>query len=454
MEFILSVFQFIQGLGVAVVMPIVIFILGLCFKTGVGKSLRAGLTVGVGFIGLNLVINSLLGTSLSPAVQEMVTRFGLNLSTIDVGWPASAAIAMGSTVGLIIIPLGLVVNILMLMTNTTQTVDVDIWDYWHFAFTGALVAIVTDNMTLGIIAAVINMVIVMVLGDVTAPEVEKSLGLPGVSLPHGFTTAYAPIAIVINGLIDKIPGINKIDINMDEAQKRFGVFGEPILIGSVLGIVIGMLAGYDVTKVLTLGVSLGAVLVLIPKMAALLMEGLIPISDAASEFIQKHFQNRGKIYIGLDSAVGVGHPVTMAISFILVPLLIFLAVVLPGNTVLPFADLAVIPWMFVLITPIVKENGFRGLIVGIVVLVVGLWIATDLALFITIAAKNVNFQMPEGATLISSICDGANPLTWVLVRLHNFGYVGTGIGAVIAIAMALWNRTRIKKEAQLLHAND
>ena len=454
MEFILSVFQFIQGLGVAVVMPIVIFILGLCFKTGVGKSLRAGLTVGVGFIGLNLVINSLLGTSLSPAVQEMVTRFGLNLSTIDVGWPASAAIAMGSTVGLIIIPLGLVVNILMLMTNTTQTVDVDIWDYWHFAFTGALVAIVTDNMTLGIIAAVINMVIVMVLGDVTAPEVEKSLGLPGVSLPHGFTTAYAPIAIVINGLIDKIPGINKIDINMDEAQKRFGVFGEPILIGSVLGIVIGVLAGYDVTKVLTLGVSLGAVLVLIPKMAALLMEGLIPISDAASEFIQKHFQNRGKIYIGLDSAVGVWHPVTMAISFILVPLLIFLAVVLPGNTVLPFADLAVIPWMFVLITPIVKENGFRGLIVGIVVLVVGLWIATDLAPFITIAAKNVNFQMPEGATLISSICDGANPLTWVLVRLHNFGYVGTGIGAVIAIAMALWNRTRIKKEAQLLHAND
>ena len=258
MDAVISVFQFIQGLGVAVVMPIIIFILGLCFKTGVGKSLRAGLTVGVGFIGLNLVINSLLGTSLSPAVQEMVSRFGLNLSTIDVGWPASAAIAMGSTVGLIIIPLGIVVNMVMLFTNTTQTVDVDIWDYWHFAFTGALVAIVTDNMTLGIIAAVVNMVIVMVLGDVTAPEVEKSLGLPGVSLPHGFTTAYAPIAIIINAIIDKIPGINKIDINMDEAQKRFGVFGEPILIGSVLGIGIGLLAGYDVTKVLTLGVSLGA----------------------------------------------------------------------------------------------------------------------------------------------------------------------------------------------------
>ena len=218
-----------------------------------------------------------------------------------------------------------------------------------------------------------------------------------------------------------------------------------------MGIVIGIIAGYDVTNVLTLGVSLGAVLVLIPKMAALLMEGLIPISDAASEFIQERFQNRGKIYIGLDSAIGVGHPVTLAISFILVPTLIFLAVVLPGNTVLPFADLAVIPWMFVLITPIVKENGFRGLIVGLVVLVFGLWIATDLAPMITTAAKNVNFQMPEGASQISSICDGANPLTWVLVRLNGLGYIGTGIGAAVALVMAIWNRNRIKKEASQLH---
>lgn len=459
MDGILGIFTFIQGLGVSVVMPIVICILGVVLGSGFGKSLRAGLTVGVGFIGLNLVINSLLGTSLAPAVQQMVERFGLHLSVIDVGWPAAAAIAMGSTVGLIIIPLGLVVNIVMLLTNTTQTVDVDIWDYWHFAFTGALVAILTDSMPLGVIAAVINMVIIMVLGDYTAPEVEKSLDLPGVSLPHGFTAAYAPIAMLFNWIIDKIPGLNKIDINMDTVQKKFGVFGEPILVGTVLGFIIGALAYWDssdiaasITQIMTLGVSLGAVLVLIPKMAALLMEGLLPISDAASEFIQKRFKNRGKIYIGLDSAVGVGHPVTLAISFVLVPMMIFLAVVMPGNQVLPFADLAVVPWMFVLITPIVKENGFRGILIGIIVLAVGLLIATDLAPMITQAAINVNFEMPAGATMISSICDGANPLTWIIVRLHDFGYIGTAITGAVAVAMAIWNRMRIKKEAALLHA--
>lgn len=461
MDAFLGFFSFIQGLGVSVMMPIVLTILGCILGAGFGKSLRAGLTVGVGFIGLGLVINSLLGTTLSPAVQEMVNRFGLSLTVVDVGWPAAAAIAMGSTVGLIIIPLGLVVNIVMLLTNTTQTVDVDIWDYWHFAFTGALVSIVTNSYVFGIIAAILNMIVIMVLGDYTAPLVEESLQMPGVSLPHGFTTAYAPIAMLFNWIFDKIPGVRDIDINTDTLQKKFGVFGEPILVGTVIGLVIGVLAYWDggnvaasITKVLSLGVSLGAVLVLIPKMAALLMEGLLPISDAASTFVNKHFKNRGKIYIGLDSAVGVGHPVTLAISFILVPLCIFLAVILPGNKALPFADLAVIPWMFVLITPVVRNNGFRGIFIGLIVLTVGLYIATDLSPLITTAASNVQFDM-GGAAAISSICDGANPLTWLIVRI---GGIANGLGLAIigiaTLALAIWNKRRIHKEALELHTSD
>lgn len=453
MDFILSIFAYIQGLGASVVMPIIIAIMGMILGAGIGKSIRAGLTVGIGFIGLNLVIGA-MSSNLGPAVVRMVEIYGLKLSVIDVGWPAAAAIALGSTVGIMIIPIGLIVNIIMLLTNTTQTVDIDIWDYWHFAFTGALVAILTGNQLFGIIAAVLNMIIVMVIGDYTAPQVEESLGLPGVSLPHGFTGAYAPIAMLFNKIFDMIPGVRDIDINMEKAQQRFGVFGEPIIVGTVLGLFIGIIAKYEIPQILLLGITLGGVLVLIPKMAALLMEGLIPISDAGSEFIQKRFSNRGKIYIGLDSAVGVGHPITLSISLILVPLTVFLAVIIPGNKVLPFADLAVIPWMFVLITPIVKGNGFRGLIIGIVVIAVGLLIATDLSPMITEAARNVQFTMPEGATAISSICDGANPLTWIIVRLHNFGIIGTAIVAVIALGLAFWNRARIIKEAKILHQNN
>lgn len=450
MDAVLKVFSFIQGLGPSVMMPIIIFIMGVCLRAKVGNAIRAGLTVGVGFIGLNLVIG-MMSDSLGPSVQAMSARFGLSLSVIDVGWPAAAAIAFASTVGTIIIPVCLVVNIIMLVTNTTQTVDIDIWDYWHFAFTGALVAILTGSQIYGILAAVLNMVIVMVIGDITAPGLEEYNGLPGISLPHGFTTAFVPGAIILNKIIDLIPGLNKVDINMEKIQKRFGVFGEPILVGSVLGILIGALAGYEIGGVLTLGITLGAVLVLIPKMAAMLMEGLLPISDAASEFIEKRFSNRGKIYIGLDSAVGIGHPTTLAVALILVPLTVFLAVVLPGNQVLPFADLAVIPFMFVLIIPVVKNNGFRALVIGIFTIATGLWIATDLAPMITQAALNANFKMPEGAAQISSICDGANPLTWAIVRLNGFGVIGMVIVAAIAVGLAVYNRARIIKEAKTAH---
>lgn len=452
MQTIINVFSYINSLGASVMMPIILTIIGVVLGAKFGKALRGGLTVGIGFIGLNLV-TGLMGENLAPAVQQMAQRFGLALSTVDIGWPAASAIAFGTTIGLIIIPIGLIVNIVMLLTNTTQTLDVDIWNYWHFAFTGSLIYSLTGNFAYGVIAAILNMMIVMVIGDYTAPKVEETLGMPGVSIPHGFTAAFVPIAVVVDKIIDLIPGVKNINVDIEKLQKRFGVFGEPMLVGTVLGIVIAALAGNNVQSVLQIGVTLGAVMVLIPKMAALLMEGLMPISDAAQEFVSSKFANRGKIYIGLDSAVGVGHPVCLTVSLILVPLAVFLAVILPGNTVLPMTDLSVLPYMFVLIVPLVGGNGFRALITGIVCLVGGLYISTNLAPSITAVAKSINFAIPKGAATISSICDGANPLSWILVKAHSIGSIGVIIAVAVAVGLALMNRKRIIKEAKELRAD-
>ncbi|MPW26994.1 PTS galactitol transporter subunit IIC [Alkalibaculum sp. M08DMB] len=448
MNYIVDFFSILSDLGASVMMPIIITIFALVLGSSFGKAVRAGLTVGVGFIGLNMVIG-LLGSNLGPAAQQMVENIGLNLNVIDVGWPSAAAIAFGTKVGAFMIPVGLLVNIVMLVTNTTETIDVDIWDYWHFAFTGSLVAIATGSVAWGIYAAVINMVIIMVIADVTAPLFEKYNDLPGISLPHGFSAAFAPIAWVINKLIDMIPGLNKIDIDAKKMENKLGVFGEPLLIGTIIGLIIAILAygigAYD--KYLSVAITMGASLVLIPKMAAMLMEGLMPVSDAAQEFIQKKFSNREKIYIGLDSAVALGHPVTLSVSLILVPITILLALIVPGNQVIPFADLAVIPFALVFVVPICKGNAFRTLIVGIVIMAMGLLIATSLAPLHTQAAIEAAFDMPEGVTLISSICDGANPIPWLFVKgfelLNNVG--SAIVFGVIAIAMAIWNRARILK---------
>jgi PTS system galactitol-specific IIC component len=440
----MEIINFIVGLGPSVMMPIIITLLGLVMGAGFGKALRAGLTVGVGFIGLNLVIG-LLGGNLGPAVQQMVTNFGLSLTVIDVGWPAAAAIAFASRVGAVIIPIALAVNVVMILTKTTQTVNIDVWNFWHYAFTGALVTFATDSFVFGVVAAIIQAVMTLVLADWTAKGVEEQLGLKGVSIPHGLSVAFVPVALVINKILDYIPGVNNIKIDADMVQKRFGLFGEPILVGTVLGALIGVAAGYPVGGVLNLAIIMGATLVLIPRMAGLLMEGLLPISDAAAEFVEKRLKTNTKIYIGLDAAVGIGHPTTLAVSLILVPLSVLIAVVLPGNNFLPFADLAVLPFLFVLVVPITKGDLFRTLIVGLFIVVTGLWIASDIAPLLTAAAIDAQFTMPVGATLISSIADGASPLSWAFVKLFELRYVGIAVLAVIAAGMAYLNRVRILK---------
>lgn len=451
MELVVKIFDIIKAPGATVMMPVVICIFSLCMGVKFGKALRAGLLVGVGFVGLNTLIG-MMGGELAPAVQAMVENYGFTLDAVDIGWVPSSAIAFASTIGTIIIPLGLLVNVVMLLTNTTQTINVDIWNYWHFAFTGAMVQSLTGSMAMGVAAAALNMVIVMVIADRTAPGVEEYNGLPGVSIPMGFAAAFAPIAAVVNKIIDLIPGLRDIKIDMEKLQSRLGVFGEPVLIGTVFGLVIGVLAGYDWAKVLQTAVALGASLVLIPKMAAVLMEGLLPLSDATQVFIEKHFKNRGKVYVGLDSAVGIGHPVCMTCALVLVPLSILIAVILPGNRVLPFADLSVLPHVFVLTIAITHADFFRSMIIGVCSLVVMMYCGTNLVpLLMQTAAVADPATYGNYAGAFSSICDGCNPLTWAMVKLADFQWIGIAIIAVIGIALALWNRKHIKAESAALH---
>ena len=80
----MSVLQYILDLGSSVVMPLIITILGLILGQKFSKAFRSGMTIGIGFIGINLVIG-LMGDFVSPAAQAMTQRFGMNLSVIDVG---------------------------------------------------------------------------------------------------------------------------------------------------------------------------------------------------------------------------------------------------------------------------------------------------------------------------------------------------------------------------------
>ena len=128
MEFIKSIFDYISGLGNYVVIPIMITIVGLIVRLKFPKALKAGVTVGIGLIGLDMILN-LLWTYVSPVANIFVEKFNLNLNTVDIGWSAAAGLAFSTTVGSFIIPFIILVNVILLMLKLTRTINIDIWNY-------------------------------------------------------------------------------------------------------------------------------------------------------------------------------------------------------------------------------------------------------------------------------------------------------------------------------------
>lgn len=418
MSIFYAIFNTIMDAGATVMLPIIITIIGLIFGVKLAKAFRSGLTIGIGFAGINLVIN-MMKSNLGPAAQAMVDNFGIKLDVLDVGWGAIAAVTWSSPIIALLIFAILITNIVMLAIKATDTLDVDIWNYHHMAIVGIMVYYVTKSIPLGILATVIMAVITFKLSDWTAPLVEDYFGIPGVSLPTMSALSSVIIAAPLNWLLDRIPGMKKANLSVKNAQKYLGFFGEPMILGLLLGCIIGALARYDVSQILSLGVSMAAVMILIPKMTSLFMEGLMPISEAAKNFTQKKFKGR-KFLIGLDVAVVVGNPDVITTSLIVIPLTILMAAILPGNRMLPFADLAVVTFRVALVVAITRGNLLKNIIMGLVCTSAILYAGTITAPVLTELATSVGLDIAADGSFISSFA--ATSLTVSFLVYESFIY--------------------------------
>lgn len=414
MKVLSDVVQSIINVGPSVMLPIIIFIVGLIFRVKPGKALTSGITVGIGMIGINLVIN-LLTTSVGPAAQAMVKRFGFHLTIIDAGWPAVSAGTWAQPISAIMIPIILVVNVGLILLNLTKTLDIDIWNYWHMIAAAATAYVVTKNWWFAILCGIIYEIAVLIIADKTAPKVAEFYGLDGISFPTGSAAAYGLLGIPIGWVVSKIPGIRKWDVDPQTIQKRFGVFGEPMVMGIVIGMLLAALGGYSVPNILKLGMSMGGVMFLMPRMVKILMEGLIPIQEGAQKLLQEKYGKR-KIYLGMDAALSTGSPATLATGLLMVPITLFLAIILPGNRVLPFGDLATIPFFAALIVPSRKGNIVHSVLSATIVMVFALLMATDFGPTLTSMMHGI-VAFPKGASEVTNLDTGGNILNWLILKL-------------------------------------
>jgi PTS system galactitol-specific IIC component len=431
--FLVSIGDVLNSLGPLIVLPIVIAILGLALGQKWDSAIRSGLMTAVAFVGIFLTVG-LLGDSVSTIGQAFAEHTGTGLNIIDIGWPAAAALAFATPVGNLIIPIGIVLNIVLLVLGLTRTLDVDIWNFWHMAFVGAIVQFVTGSFALGLYAAALSLVIALFLADWSAPLIQKYFKLPGVSIPHLQSAGYMMLAVPFALLFNRIPALKRLHLDPDTTRRRLGLLGEPLMLGLIIGFLLALLAGQAFTDVLLTAVNIAAVMVLIPRMVSILVEALSPVAEAARNFMTARFAGR-PFHIGLDSAVLIGNSSVISAGLLMVPVEIGLALLLAplGNRTLPFIDLADGVFVAAMLAPLVAGDVLLTVLLGAIVMGIGLIFTTLLAPAVTAMVTSGGtalVELPANYAQYTVMSDAAVPVSYGLYYLFT-------TPVVIAIVISL-----------------
>jgi PTS system galactitol-specific IIC component len=271
-------------------------IMGLIVRMKPKDAISSGILLGVAFSGMSMLIDY-MSSLIQPVGQAMLERLGINLPILDGGWTTMAAIAWSWPFAVLVFPLMIGINIIMLMANKTETFNADLWNVWGKIFTAIGVVGITGSVPLAFVIAAIQIVFELKAADLFKDEIGELTGIPGVTCTHKmiFLTA---IFYPIDKLLRKIPALNH-KADADALKEKVGIFAENHVLGFILGCLFGLLGGYDVPSILTLGIKAAMCLTLFPVISKYFMEALSPISEAVSDFMHEKFAGR-ELVVGLD----------------------------------------------------------------------------------------------------------------------------------------------------------
>ncbi len=419
-----KVIKYLIDIGPVIIIPCLLLLLGFFSTRNVLKNLKNCLYIFLGMVGVSLLL-TIFVNFFEPLTNTILINSLKEYEIIDTGWMLTEIISLSSPILLYIILAVLSLNVLMLFFRLTRTVNIDLWSYWSFLLAGSIIYTITEVQWIGVLIAVITAAITFTLADIYAHHIEAYYGIKGISNAQAHIICWAPLPHAVNTIMNKIPLIKRVHLFYDEIQYRLGVFSEPMILGFFMGFAIGLITRYrtlmlntgpDLLHACTSGLRLSIIMILLPRFVNLLMKGLVPAINDLNSLIRRRVTRR-TIYIGLDSIVLVGHPSVIGLSVILIPLTIYLSTLLPGNTVLPSADLVMIPFLIIWAVTLSRGDLFRSFISSILIVPLILWITTDMGQFFTNFLIKYEFGLVEGYSGVSSIGASSNVFFWILLQI-------------------------------------
>jgi PTS system galactitol-specific IIC component len=401
----------ITTMGVSVLLPVLLLIIFLILKTPFRTSIFQAVKLGVGFQGIILIINAYV-TFITPIFEKMVNITGIDLPVLDIGWAPVMVVSYATTLGIIYIGIGIVLQLFLFFIRWTNILQItDVVNIYSYPIWGLITYQLTGSFLQSICVMITINVFTLTITEIVAKRWSSYYKIPGgvCTIPHEMGTI--PVTLFTSAVLNKIK-LGNINISTTTLKDKWGFFGEPIFLGFLSGLLIGFLGNVrhfftikSIVEIITVGMATGAVAVVFPKAAALIGEVFGSLAESIKKWVLKRGEKR-EIYFAVNDAVGFGEPNNFLCALMSIPIIIFLAFLLPGNKVMPLVDLVGVAYTINIISAINKGNIFKTLICTIVYYGLGLYAGTYIApLFTNIAASTNAITLPAGfITSLNLLC--------------------------------------------------
>lgn len=450
--------KFFDVFGATTVVPTMIFIVSLFLKVNPKRAFFSALRAGVGLTGFGWVISS-FAPLVTKYIQQMVEATGLNLPIVDIGWQAGSLTAFGSPIGLSFFVFGLLIELgLFLLGITRVFVPSNLWNNFGYMIWGTMAYAATGNFMLSFAFMVFVLLYSLVMSEIVADRWSDYYGVKNATINSIHNIETLVPALILDPLWNLL-GVNKVKLNPESLKTKLGIFGEPMTLGFILGVIIGVLGSVkDLASIETWGgilsfaVSLAAVMTIFPLITGVFAQAFAPLAEAVERNKKKESEEEAAVadkkrwFIAVDDGVGFGEPATIIAGLILVPIMVVISLFLPGNEALPVVDLIAIPFMIEAMIAVSKGNILKAILNGIVWFSLGLYAASALGPIYTEAVKEYGAALPSGVALIMSFNLLAHPLT----ALVFFAWISGNplwIGVSIVVYLISLFILRTKREA-------
>ena len=402
---------FFDTFGKELLMPVIIFVICMVFGTPLKKSFASAVLIGVGLKGMAF-ITSAFGGILSPLVQQIVASTGINLPALDIGWQAVASVAYSTQIGMMFIGVGLIFQIVVWMVKLTDIfMPSDLWNNYSIIVWGSMLYQIKGNLIMAFALMLFINLVILLIAEVVQKRWSTYYHYPNCAMTAPHHMGDAPIYLVLNALLSKL-GLDKIKVDPESIRKKIGFMGEPMYIGLIVGIILGVVGNVTTIgtmaawgQIVNVAITCSAVMAIFPKIAGLFASGFTALTDYSRKKLKNSkFGKDREFIIAVNDALGYGEAATLTTGLLVIPFAVLIAFIMPGNIVIPLMTLPSLPYMVEVPVSLSGGNILKSWIMGCIVFTCKIMMASFWAATFTQVAAGAGFEAAvtalAGGTLV------------------------------------------------------